>query len=62
MFNVLREKHVKGWATLEADAPRKGDDGYDSLGGDEALMVELYFVTNINFLRDGLGVKLLLPG
>ena len=62
MFKVLHEKHGKGCAILETDAPREADDGYDSTGGDEALKVDLYFVTSINLFRDGLGVNSLLPG
>ena len=62
VFKVLREKHFRGWAIFDVDAPRKGDDGYDSFGGDEALKVDDYFAININYLRDVLDVKLPPPG
>jgi hypothetical protein len=62
VFKVIREKHFKGWVIFDVDGPRKGDDGYNSFGGDEALKVADYFATNINYLRDVLGVKLPPPG
>ena len=34
VFKVLREKHFKGWVIFDVDGPRKGDDGFDAIGGD----------------------------
>jgi sugar phosphate isomerase/epimerase len=58
VFDVLRKKHFKGWAIFDVDGPRKGDDGYDAIGGNRELAVDDYLSHNINYLRDVLGVKL----
>jgi inosose dehydratase len=58
VFKVLREKHFKGWAIFDVDGPRKGDDGFDSIGGNLDLAVDDYIAHNINYLRNILGVKL----
>jgi inosose dehydratase len=60
VFQVLRDRHFKGWAIFDVDGPRKGDDGYDAIGGDINfdLAVDDYFAYNINYLRDVLGIKL----
>jgi inosose dehydratase len=58
VFKVLRDRHFKGWVVLDLDEPRKGDDGYDAIGGNGDLAVDDYIAHNINYLRDVLGVKL----
>jgi len=58
VFKVLRDRHYKGWAIFDVDGPRKGDDGFDSIGGNLDLAVDDYIAHNINYLRDVLGVKL----
>ncbi len=58
VFKVLRDKHYKGWAIFDVDGPRKGDDGFDSIGGNMDVAVDDYIAHNINYLRDVLGVKL----
>jgi sugar phosphate isomerase/epimerase len=58
VFKVLRDKHFKGWAIFDVDGPRKGDDGFDSIGGNLNVAVDDYLAHNINFLRDVLGVRL----
>jgi len=58
VFDVLRKKHFKGWAIFDVDGPRKGDDGYDAIGGNRELAVDDYLSHNINYLRNVLGVKL----
>ena len=58
VFKVLRDKHYKGWAIFDLDGPRKGDDGFDSIGGNLDLAVDDYISHNINYLRNILGVKL----
>lgn len=58
VFKVLRERHFKGWAIFDVDGPRKGDDGYDAIGGNRELAVDDYIAHNINYLRDVLGIKL----
>jgi len=58
VFKVLREKHFKGWAIFDVDGPRKGDDGFDSIGGNLDLAVDDYIAHNINYMRDVLGVRL----
>ncbi|HEX4594789.1 MAG TPA: sugar phosphate isomerase/epimerase [Bryobacteraceae bacterium] len=58
VFKVLREKHFKGWAIFDVDGPRKGDDGFDSIGGNLDVAVDDYIAHNINYLRDVLGVRL----
>jgi len=58
VFKVLRDKHFKGWVIFDVDGPRKGDDGYDAIGGDDRLKVDDYLAHNINYLRTQLGIKL----
>jgi inosose dehydratase len=58
VFKVLRDKHFKGWAIFDVDGPRKGDDGFDSIGGNLDVAVDDYIAHNINYLRHVLGVKL----
>jgi len=62
VFKVLRDRHYKGWAIFDVDGPRKGDDGFDSIGGNLDLAVDDYLAHNINYLRVVLGVKLPPPG
>ena len=62
VFKVLRDRHYKGWAIFDVDGPRKGDDGFDSIGGNLDVAVDDYLAHNINFLRDVLGVRLPPPG
>jgi len=58
VFKLLRDRQYKGWVVLDLDGPRKGDDGYDAIGGNMELAVDDYIIHNINFLRTVLGVKL----
>lgn len=58
VFKVLRDRHYKGWAIFDLDGPRKGDDGFDAIGGTLDLAVDDYLAHNINYLRDVLGVRL----
>src|SRR6202790_1037717 len=58
VFKVLREKHYKGLAIFDLDEPKKGDDGFDAIGGNMDLAVDDYIAHNINYLRDVLGVRL----
>jgi inosose dehydratase len=58
VFKVLRDRHYKGWAIFDVDGPRKGDDGFDAIGGNLDLAVDDYIAHNINYLRDVLGVRL----
>ena len=58
LFKLLRDRHFKGWAIFDVDGPRKGDDGYDAIGGNRELAVDDYLSHNINYLRDVLGIKL----
>jgi inosose dehydratase len=58
VFKVLRDRHFKGWAIFDLDGPRKGDDGFDAIGGNLDLAVDDYIAHNINYLRNILGVKL----
>jgi inosose dehydratase len=60
VFQVLRDRHFKGWAIFDVDGPRKGDDGYDAIGAGTNfdLAVDDYLAFNINYLRDVLGIKL----
>jgi len=62
VFQVLRERHFKGWAIFDVDGPREGDDGYGAIGGNIKLKVDDYLSHNINYLRDVLGIKLPPPG
>jgi inosose dehydratase len=58
LFKLLRERHFKGWAVFDVDGPRKGDDGFDAIGGNNKLAVDDYIAHNINYLRDVLGIRL----
>jgi len=58
VFKVLRDRRFKGWAIFDLDGPRKGDDGFDAIGGNLDLAVDDYLAHNINYLRVILGVKL----
>jgi inosose dehydratase len=58
VFKVLRDRHYKGWAIFDLDGPRKGDDGFDSIGGNLDLAVDDYLSHSVNFLRNILGVRL----
>ena len=58
VFKVLRDKRYKGWAIFDVDGPRKGDDGFDSIGGNLDVAVDDYIAHNINYLRNVLGIKL----
>jgi inosose dehydratase len=58
VFKVLRDRHFKGWAIFDLDGPRKGDDGFDAIGGNMDVAVDDYLAHNINYLRHVLGVKL----
>ena len=58
VFKLLRDRHYKGWAIFDMDGPRKGDDGFDAIGGNMDLAVDDYLAHNINYLRVMLGVKL----
>ena len=62
VFKVLRDQHYKGWAVFDLDGPRKGDDGFDAIGGNLDVAVDDYLAHNINYLRDVLGVRLPPPG
>ena len=41
-FKVLRDKHYKGWAIFDLDGPRKGDDGFEAIGGNLDVAVDNY--------------------
>jgi inosose dehydratase len=58
VFKLLRDRRYKGWAIFDMDGPRKGDDGFDAIGGNLELAVDDYIAHNINYLRVMLGVKL----
>jgi sugar phosphate isomerase/epimerase len=58
IFQVLRDRHFKGWAIFDVDGPRSGDDGLAAIGGNIDLEVDDYLSLNINYLRDVLGIKL----
>ena len=58
VFKVLRDRHYKGWAIFDMDGPRKGDDGFDAIGGNLDVAVDDYLAHNINYLRYVLGIKL----
>lgn len=58
VFKVLRDRRYKGWAIFDLDAPRKGDDGFDAIGGNMDVAVDDYLAHNINYLRNVLGVRL----
>jgi inosose dehydratase len=58
VFKLLRDRQYKGWAILDLDGPRKGDDGFDAIGGNMELAVDDYISHNLNYLRGVLGIKL----
>jgi inosose dehydratase len=58
VFKLLRDRHYKGWVILDMDGPRKGDDGFDAIGGNLELAIDDYIMHNINYLRVILGVRL----
>lgn len=60
VFNVLRKRNFSGWAIFDLDGPRVGDDGFEVMGGDLSmdLAVDNYLATNVNYLRQVLGIKL----
>jgi inosose dehydratase len=58
VFALLRDRRFKGWAVLDLDGPRKGDDGFDAIGGSIDLAVDDYIMHNVNYLRSVLGVRL----
>jgi inosose dehydratase len=58
VFKLLRDRHYKGWVVLDLDGPRKGDDGFEAIGGNLDLAIDDYIAHNINYLRDVLGVRL----
>jgi inosose dehydratase len=58
VFKLLRDRRYKGWAVLDLDGPRKGDDGFDAIGGNLDLAVDDYITHNVNYLRSVLGVRL----
>ncbi len=58
VLKLLRDRNYKGWVVLDMDGPRKGDDGFDAIGGNIELAVDDYLAHNINYLRVILGVKL----
>jgi inosose dehydratase len=58
VFKLLRDRHYKGWVVLDLDGPRKGDDGFDAIGGNMDVAVDDYIGHNINYLRNVVGVRL----
>jgi inosose dehydratase len=58
VFKLLRDRHYKGWVVLDLDGPRKGDDGFDAIGGNMEVAVDDYIGHNINYLRNVVGVRL----
>lgn len=58
VMKLLRDRHYKGWAILDLDGPRPGDDGFEAIGGNIELAVDDYLAHNVNYLRVILGVKL----
>jgi len=56
LFKLLRDRHYKGWAIFDLDGPRKGDDGFDAIGGNMDVAVDDYLSHNVNYLRDVLVV------
>ena len=58
VFKVLRDRHFKGWAIFDMDGPRKGDDGFDAIGGNLELAIDDYLSHNVNYMRVILGIKL----
>jgi len=58
VFKLLRDRNYKGWAIFDMDGPRKGDDGFDAIGGNMDVAVDDYIGHNINYLRSVVGVRL----
>ena len=58
VFKLLRDRHYKGWVVLDLDGPRKGDDGFDAIGGNMDVAVDDYLGHNINYLRSVVGIRL----
>src|SRR4029077_19181257 len=58
VFKLLRDRHYKGWVVLDLDGPRKGDDGFDAIGGNMDVAVDDYIGHNIIYLRSVVGVRL----
>jgi inosose dehydratase len=58
VFKLLRDRRFKGWAIFDMDGPRKGDDGFEAIGGNLELAVDDYLTHNVNYLRVILGVRL----
>jgi inosose dehydratase len=58
VFKLLRDRRYKGWAIFDLNGPRKGDDGFDAIGGNIKVAVDDYLAHNVNYLRQVLGVKL----
>jgi inosose dehydratase len=58
VLKLLRDRNYKGWAIFDMDGPRKGDDGFDAIGGNMELAVDDYLSHNVNYLRVMLGIKL----
>ena len=58
VMNLLRKRQFKGWVVFDMDGPRKGDDGFDAIGGNIDLAIDDYLSHNINYMRVILGVKL----
>jgi inosose dehydratase len=58
VFKLLRDRKYKGWAIFDMDGPRKGDDGFDAIGGNLELAIDDYLSHNVNYLRVILGIKL----
>ena len=58
VFKLLRDRHYRGWVVLDLDGPRKGDGGFDAIGGNIDVAIDDYIAHNINYLRDVVGVRL----
>jgi inosose dehydratase len=58
VFKLLRDRRYKGWVVLDLDGPRKGDDGFDAIGGNMDVAVDDYIAHNINYLKNVVGVRL----
>ena len=58
VMKLLRDRHYKGWVVFDMDGPRKGDDGFDAIGGNIDLAIDDYLAHNVNYLRVILGVRL----
>jgi hypothetical protein len=57
-LQTTADRHYKGWVVLDLDGPRKGDDGFDAIGGNLDIAVDDYIGHNINYLRNVVGVRL----